>query len=197
VGYVLMRFKRHRWYPKILKTHDPVILSVGWRRFETIPLYAHQDDNLRNRMLKYTPEHMHCMASFYGPLAPPGTGVLAVSTVAEASAQFRISGTGVVVELDKNSDVVKKLKLIGVPMKVGGGGGSVWCMFYHVCPSFIKSFDLSPKKDQQQDGVCAGHVHVVAGSGQVRGRRHPHSQRHPRPDQKGHQGARGRFPRHL
>lgn len=25
-----------------------------------------------------SPEHMHCLASVWGPLAPPGTGVLAV-----------------------------------------------------------------------------------------------------------------------
>lgn len=132
MGYVLMRFKRHRWFPKILKTNDPLILSVGWRRFQTVPLYAHQDDNMRNRMLKYTPEHMHCMASFYGPLAPPGTGVLAINTVAEATAQFRISGTGVVVELDKNADVVKKLKLVGVPIKVSGECGKLLSLFWQL-----------------------------------------------------------------
>jgi ribosome biogenesis protein BMS1 len=37
----------------------------------------------------------------------------------QATSHFRVTGTGVVTELDKSSDVVKKLKLIGHPMKVG------------------------------------------------------------------------------
>lgn len=34
------------------------------------------------RMLKYSPEHMHCLANIYGALAPPNTGVLAVQSTA-------------------------------------------------------------------------------------------------------------------
>lgn len=33
-------------------------------------------------MLKYTPEHAHCLANVYGALAPPGTGVLAIQSLA-------------------------------------------------------------------------------------------------------------------
>lgn len=118
LGMVRCRFKKHRWHKKILKCNDPLVFSIGWRRFQSIPTFSTEDDNNRHRYLKYSPEHMHCFATFYGPQSPPNTGILAIQRMSENISGFRIAATGIVLELNANFPVVKKLKLVGTPTKI-------------------------------------------------------------------------------
>jgi ribosome biogenesis protein BMS1 len=82
------KLTKHRFYSKILKTKNPLIVSLGWRRFQTLPIYSHQDDNMRQRYLKYTPSFKACTATFWGPITPQQSGLLAMETFEQVSVSF-------------------------------------------------------------------------------------------------------------
>jgi ribosome biogenesis protein BMS1 len=114
MGYIQARVKRHRWHQRNLKHNDPIIMSVGWRRFQTLPVYAMKDRNdVRTRMIKYTPENEHCIGTFWAPLCAPLTGIIGFQNVKNTQQSFRVSLTGTVLDISDNYRILKKLKLTG------------------------------------------------------------------------------------
>uniref|UniRef100_A0A0P4WGX0 Bms1-type G domain-containing protein n=1 Tax=Scylla olivacea TaxID=85551 RepID=A0A0P4WGX0_SCYOL len=118
MGFIRIRIKLHRWYPKILKNRDPLILSLGWRRFQTLMYYAKREDNFRMRSLKYARKYMHVEAMCWGPITAINTGFIALQNITDRVPEFRIAANGVVLEADQSCKIVKKLKLMGTPEKI-------------------------------------------------------------------------------
>ena len=120
MGFMKIRFSKHLWFPKILKTNDPVILSIGWRKFQTTMAYCVEDKNHRLRLIKYTPKFTNCIAICYGPQVPINVSVVALQNNMEDTTDdnFRICGTGDVIEVNQSFEIVKKLKLIGDPEEI-------------------------------------------------------------------------------
>jgi len=106
-----------------------LIISMGWRRFQTQMVYSMKDQNDRMRLIKYTPEYMHCYATFYGPITPPNTGFIGFQYLDASEPGFRVSATGVVLELNQSFQIMKKLKLVGYPYQVNKNTAFVKSMF--------------------------------------------------------------------
>jgi len=121
-SFLRVKIKKHRWYPHVLKTKDPIVFSVGWRKFQSIPVYTMEDEtgaDAKMRMIKYTPKFGFSYGVFYGPTYAVGTSFVGFKDIVdENSSHFRVCVTGVIVELNTNFNVMKKLKLIGEPFKI-------------------------------------------------------------------------------
>ncbi|KAL8431024.1 hypothetical protein Efla_007608 [Eimeria flavescens] len=116
--FMQIRIRKHRWSPRILKSSDPLLFSAGWRRFQSLPVYAMEDrGETRVKYLKYTPEHLHCLAYIYTPALPPSTPFLAIRDT-RAIASYRIAASGVVLQSTPEPRIEKKLKLIGEAKKI-------------------------------------------------------------------------------
>ncbi|OIR57710.1 MAG: ribosome biogenesis protein Bms1 [Amphiamblys sp. WSBS2006] len=113
--FVVGKLIRSRFYKKILKTKEPLLFSVGWRRFQSVPVFSLQDPT-RNKMIKYTPENMHCLATFWAPHVPQGTGLCVFKELSGSG--VRVAAAGSVVEMRAQSTIQKKLKLIGRPITI-------------------------------------------------------------------------------
>ncbi|CAH8480397.1 unnamed protein product [Dicrocoelium dendriticum] len=124
-GHIQVRFRVHRWLKRALRSNDPLTVSIGWRRYQTVGIFSKEEHNLRNRYLKYCLPHEHCLVTIYGPLVPAKTGVVffvnsAWRPQADSSdlPSFRVAGTGVVTTTDQSFSIMKKLKLVGEPFKI-------------------------------------------------------------------------------
>lgn len=118
MGYIRARFTKHLWHPKILKSKDPLVFSIGWRKFQSVPVFCSQDNHKRYRLIKYSHKYNTTDVIFYGPFMPINSPIVAFQNYDNISRHFRIAGTGDLIENNHSFSLVKKLKLIGEPYEI-------------------------------------------------------------------------------
>ncbi|KAI3855198.1 hypothetical protein MKX03_026056 [Papaver bracteatum] len=118
VVYMQARRRKHSFHTKLLKTKDPITVSIGWRHYQTTPVYAMKETRQTgsHQMRRYTPENTYCLAMFWGPLACPNTGVVAVQKVADD----KITATGVILGSNQAEKIVMGCRRKGTPYKIIG-----------------------------------------------------------------------------
>lgn len=113
-----LKIRRHRFYDRIPKSSDPMIITVGWRRFQTVPIFFNEERDGKLRFLKYMPDLLTCYASYYGPPSAINIGVTAFQHIKENLRAFRITATGVTIKKMGDGRIVKKLRINGHPKEI-------------------------------------------------------------------------------
>ena len=177
MGFLMVKFKRHRFYRNLLKTNDPLVVSLNFSKYQTVPYFCKKDFGQRLRMLKYTPKHDFCLAVFYGNYVPPQTGVIAFQSISKEQVNRRrgreqVPGFG-------HGGGHRLLELVRHQEEAEAGRGA--------------------HQDSEEHGLREGHVHLGPGGEQVPERAGADGLGHPGADQEGHgqAGPRRQFPGHL
>lgn len=118
------KVKKNKWHKKLLKTNEPYIFSVGWKRFQSIPVFSSKTPEI-NRALKYSFQHGFSAINFFGSIVPPGTGF----SIYSETGDFRILANGNIMDVTGEHKLVKKLKLLGYPKSITGNTVVVKNMF--------------------------------------------------------------------
>lgn len=117
------KVKKSRWLTSDLKSNAPYFFSIGWCRFQSLPLFA-RDGKLIKYLRSALPANFSEIVLF-GPTVPAGTAFFLFSTTGRG----RILGTGQVLDAAGGCGVKKKLKLVGYPTQITGNNVIVESMF--------------------------------------------------------------------
>lgn len=113
-----VKIRRDRFYDRTPKSSDPMVFTIGWRRFQTIPIFFNEERDNKLRHLKYMPEYLTCYASYWGPPSAINIGVTTFQHIKENLRAFRVTATGVTIKQMGEGKIVKKLRVKGHPKDI-------------------------------------------------------------------------------
>lgn len=109
---------KNKWQKYDLKSNDPYLISMGWFRFQTIPIFFSSNKLLNG--CKKTAE-----IGFFGPSVQAGSSFL----IYDLSSNYHILGSGNIQDASGNYVVKKRIKLVGYPKTINGQNVIIQSMF--------------------------------------------------------------------
>lgn len=109
---------KNKWQKAELKSNDPYLISIGWFRIQTIPMFV-SNGTLISRCKKTSD------ILFYAPTVAAGTSFL----IFDPEANYHIMATGSILDISGNHETKRRIKLIGHPKSISGLNSIVQSMF--------------------------------------------------------------------
>jgi pre-rRNA-processing protein TSR1 len=147
-----------RAIPHVVKSKDPVILHVGFRRIRCRPIFSGARPADKHKYLKFLHPKTSCMASFYGPICFPQSAPVIMTTDPDAAVEaaeshvaeqvtfaddskleeetsfpssLALLAVGSLNSSDPDRIALKRIILTGAPIKVHKKTVTVRGMFYN------------------------------------------------------------------
>uniref|UniRef100_A0A0G4I958 Bms1-type G domain-containing protein n=1 Tax=Chromera velia CCMP2878 TaxID=1169474 RepID=A0A0G4I958_9ALVE len=161
VTVVHCRMQRHGEFEEPVKSKDPVMAHVGFRRFPCSPLYSshstRKTPNEKHRFLRFLHPHATTVASFYAPACIPPCPVMLFKE--SEAGETSLAAWGSLLPSDPNRLIIKRIVLTGLPFRVHKSRAVVRFMFY--APDDVRWF--KPVELHTKKGL-RGHIREPLGT---------------------------------
>ncbi|XP_067129041.1 pre-rRNA-processing protein TSR1 homolog isoform X2 [Centruroides vittatus] len=118
--------KKHSSYNEPIKSKEPLIFHIGYRRFEACPIFSDHNFGKNHKFERFLQHDTASVASFYAPIIFPPNPVLVFK-----KGSLKLIATGSVLNADPNRIIIKRVVLSGHPFKINRKSAIVRYMFFN------------------------------------------------------------------
>ncbi|XP_023230293.1 pre-rRNA-processing protein TSR1 homolog [Centruroides sculpturatus] len=119
--------KKHTSYNEPIKSKEPLIFHIGYRRFEACPIFSDHNFGKNHKFERFLQHDTASVASFYAPIIFPPNPVL----VFKKEGSLKLIATGSVLNADPNRIIIKRVVLSGHPFKINRKSAIIRYMFFN------------------------------------------------------------------
>ncbi|KAI5150110.1 ribosome biogenesis protein BMS1 [Enteropsectra breve] len=146
--FVCGKITKNKWQKNNLISNSPYMVSMGWWRFQSIPIFS--QENMALKELTAVKGSSAAEVVFYGPSVSVGTSFF----IFGPNEKYRVLASGQVSDACGEISIKKKQNLVGYPKKLMGNNVIIQAMF---------------SSDKEADGFIGARLQCASGiRGQIK-----------------------------